>query len=384
MVAQRMARVAESGTVRMNQMVTDLKAKGVDVVSFAVGEPDFPTPRHIVEAAKRALDEGYTKYTSTYGIQELRQAIAEKSRRDNGIPCEASHIMVSSAKHALFASLMAHVDRGDEVLIPDPGWVTYGPAVNLCGATPVAVPLREEDRFMMTPDAVVEAATPRTRMVILNTPSNPTGGVQDRASMEGIAEVARDHDLLVLTDELYEKILYEGNHIAMASLPGMYERTLTVNGFSKTYAMTGWRLGWVVAPPELLEPVNRVQNHTFTCATAFAQKGAVEALRGPQAPVEAMVKEFRARRDLIVEGLNGLSGFECPTPRGAFYAWPRYQRKRDSVAMAEFLLQEAQVAVTPGIAFGGQGEGRLRLSFATSRGRIEEGLGRMARALAHA
>jgi aspartate aminotransferase len=380
MLADRMKTVEESGTVRMAQLAAELKAEGQDVISFAVGEPDFPTPAHVLEAAKAALDQGYTRYTSTYGLPELRQAIAEKSRRENSIPCEASDVMVSSAKHAIFACLMAYVDRGDEVLVPDPGWVSYVPAVRLCGGTPVPVPLDPDAGYTLRPEAVAEAITPRTKMLLLNTPSNPTGGVQDRASMQGLADLAKDHDLLVLTDELYEKILYEGEHISLASLPGLYDRTLTVNGFSKSYAMTGWRLGWLIAPPDLLEPANRVQNHTLTCATAFAQKAAVEALRGPQEPVEAMVREFRARRDLMVKGLNDVPGFQCPMPRGTFYAWPSHGGARSSGELAEFLLGEAHVAVTPGTAFGARGEGHLRFSFATSRERIKEGLERLGEA----
>lgn len=232
----------------------------------------------------------------------------------------------------------------------------------------------------MTPEAVGEALTPRAKMVIINTPSNPTGAVQGAASMRGIADLASDHDLLVLTDELYERIVYDGKHISMASLQGMYERTMTVNGFSKTYSMTGWRLGWVVAPPNLLEPVNRVQNHTYTCATAFAQKAAVEALKGSQAAVDSMVEEFKARRDLIVRALNSLAGFRCTVPKGAFYAWPSYNKRR-SEEIAEFLLKEAHVAITPGSAFGEQGEGHLRFSFATSREKIQQGLERIERAL---
>ncbi len=378
MVAPRMKGVVESGTVRMSRLVEELKAKGLDVVSFAVGEPDFPTPAHIVAAAKVALDEGFTKYTAVQGIPELREAIAEKSRRDNGIPCEASHVMVSIAKHAIFATLMAHVGPGDEVLVPDPGWVSYAPEVHLAEATPVPVPLRAEDDYEMTPEGVSEALTPRTRLLILNTPSNPTGAVQSQEAMEGIADLARDHDLLVLTDELYERILYEGRHISLASLPGMYERTLTVNGFSKTYSMTGWRLGWLVAPPDLLEPVVRVQNHSLTCASSFVQRAGVAALRGPQDASVAMVAEFRRRRGAMVEGLRGL-GFECPLPAGAFYTWPSFRGRESAEEFAERLLREAHVAVTPGTAFGSQGRGHLRLSFATSLDRIKEGLDRLGR-----
>jgi aspartate aminotransferase len=377
MVAERMKKVKGSPTVRLSGLVAELRSKGEDVISLAIGEPDFPTPEHIVEAAKRALDEGFTKYTPSQGIPELREAIAEKSRRENGIPCGPEHVLVSPTKHALFATVLAFSGPGDEVLLPDPGWVSYLPMVQLAGARPVPIPCEEADGFEMRPEAVAEAITPRTRLIIVNTPNNPTGSVYGLETLKGVADLAADHDFLVVTDEIYERILYEGRHHSIAALPGAFERTITVNGFSKTFSMTGWRLGWAVAPEDLLRPISRVQQHSLTCATSFAQKGGVAALRGPQEPIMQMVEEFRRRREVVVEGINRIPTLSCRKPQGSFYAWVRFQDSLDSVAFAEMLLQKAKVAVTPGAAFGSRGEGYLRLSFATSQESLREALRRM-------
>jgi aspartate aminotransferase len=249
--------------------------------------------------------------------------------------------------------------------------------VHLAGATPVPVPTPEEGGFALTPEAVAERITPRTRLLVVNTPNNPTGAVYGLASLRGLADLAEDHDFLILTDEIYERMVYEGQHHAVASFPGAFERTITVNGFSKTYSMTGWRLGWAVAPVDLLKPINTVQQHSITCATSFAQKGGVAALRGPQEPLEAMVGAFARRRDLVVEGLNAIPGLQCAEPPGTFYAWVRYEEDLDSVAMAERILEKARVAVIPGVAFGKEGEGRLRLSFATSTEDLKRALVRL-------
>ncbi len=377
MVAERMRGVEGSPTVRLSGMVAEMRARGEEVVSLAIGEPDFPTPAHIVEAAKAALDEGFTKYTPAKGIPELRAAVAEKSRLENGIPCGPENVMVSSTKHALFATTLAFSGPGDDVLLPDPGWVSYMPMVQLAGANPVLVPCAEEDGFQMTPEAVANLVTPRSRAIIVNTPNNPTGSVYGREATKGLADLAEDHDLFVVTDEIYERIIYEGRHYSIASFPGAFERTITVNGFSKTYAMTGWRLGWAVAPEDLLEPISRVQEHSFTCATSFAQKGGVAALQGPAGPVEEMVAEFGRRRKLLVEGVNQIAGLSCREPQGAFYAWVRFEDSMSSLEFAEMLLRKAGVAVTPGSAFGGNGESYIRLSFATSQDNLREALDRM-------
>ncbi|MEM2869669.1 MAG: pyridoxal phosphate-dependent aminotransferase [Thermoplasmata archaeon] len=380
-VSSRMEGLAESGTVRMANMERELKARGIKTISFALGEPDFPTPAHIVEAAAEAMRAGFTHYTASKGIPELREAIAEKSRVENGIPCSPDDVLVTPTKLGIYLAMMAFVDRDDEVVVPDPGWVSYIPMVRLAGGKPVPLRLRAEDDFRMTPERLAEALTPRTRAVVLNSPSNPTGSVATEADMKGIADLARDHDLLVLTDEIYEKLIYEGRHVSIASLDGMFERTITFNGLSKSYAMTGWRLGWVVAPKELMKQLDRLQQHTLTCAPSFAQKGAVAALRGPQDCVDRMREEFRRRRDFLLGRLEASGLFECRRPSGAFYLFPKYRVNMPSLELAEKLLEKAHVALTPGSAFGPGGEGHIRISYATSMENLEEGMRRIEEAM---
>jgi len=375
--AKRVTSIDPSPTVALGNLVAELKAKGETILSLSVGEPDFPTPAHIVEAAKRALDEGHTKYTPSPGIRELREAIAEKSSAENGIPAKMENVLVAPTKHTLFLTCMALLEAGDEAIIPDPGWVSYAPMVQLAGAKPVPVRAADDDAFVLRPEAVAEAITKHTRLLMVNSPSNPAGSVYPRETMRGLADLAQDHDLTLVSDEIYEKILYEGEHVSPASLDGMFDRTVTVNGFSKTYSMTGWRLGWLVAPTSIVKEASKVQEHTITCATAFAQKAGVAALRGPTAPLEAMVKEFRARRDLVMAELAKVDRFETFRPTGAFYAFPRFDAKMSSAALGERILKEAKVAVTPGSAFGDAGETHLRLSFAASRETIVEGIHRI-------
>lgn len=381
-LAERVMSIESSPTVRLGNLIAELKADGTDVLSLAVGEPDFPTPAHILEAAKEALDEGYTKYTPSPGILELREAIAEKSKEENRISATANNVLVAPSKHALFMTCMALIDAGDEALIPDPGWVSYAPMVQLAGGTPVPMRAADEDGFVPQVEAVSEAITPRTKLLILNSPSNPAGSVYSRDEMRGLADLARDHDLVVVSDEIYEKILYEGEHVSPASLDGMFDRTVTVNGFSKTYSMTGWRLGWLIAPPHLYREIVKVQEHTITCATAFAQKAGVAALRGPKEPVQRMVAEFRARRALVLRLLGKIDHFSCDRPEGAFYVFPRYDVPMASSTLSERILKEARVAVTPGSAFGDAGEGHLRISYAASQETIAEGLRRIGEVLA--
>ncbi len=380
--AKRVLSIESSPTVRISDLVTEMKARGEKVVSLAIGEPDFPTPAHIVEAAKKALDDGYTKYTPAPGIKELREAIAEKSQRDNKIPAKPENVIVAPTKHTLFLTCMALLDRGDEALIPDPGWVSYGPMVTLAGAKPVPVRAADEDGFVPSAETVAAAITPRTRLLMLNSPSNPGGSVYPRDAMRALADLAADRDLIVVSDEIYEKILYDGEHVSPASLDGMFDRTVTVHGFSKTYAMTGWRLGWLVAPTPLFKEIVKVQEHTITCATAFAQKAGVAALRGPTAPLEAMVAEFRARRDLVMKEVAKIDRLSTDRPSGAFYVFPKVDVRGDSATLCERILKEASVAVTPGSAFGEAGENHIRISYAASRETITEGVRRIGEVLA--
>jgi aspartate aminotransferase len=375
--AKRVLSIEPSPTVRISDLIAESQGQGKKILSLAIGEPDFPTPAHIVEAAKQALDDGYTKYAAAPGIRELREAIAEKSQKENGIPANPENVIVAPTKHTLFMTCMALLESGDEALIPDPGWVSYAPMVTLAGAKPVPVRAGEEEGFVPTADAVCDAMSPRTRMLILNSPSNPAGSVYSRDEMRALAHEAEDRDVVVVSDEIYEKILYEGEHVSPASLDGMFEQTVTVNGFSKTYSMTGWRLGWLVAPKPLYQQIVKVQEHTITCATAFAQKAGVAALRGPTAPLEAMVDEFRIRRDLVLRELEKIDGLSTYRPSGAFYVFPRVEVGTNSASLAERILKDANVAVTPGSAFGDAGEGHLRLSYAASRETIVESIRRM-------
>ncbi|MCU0861457.1 MAG: pyridoxal phosphate-dependent aminotransferase [Methanomassiliicoccales archaeon] len=381
MVAERMHRVPESGTVRISNLVSRLKSEGVDVISFSVGEPDFPTPENITQAAIKALQDHFTHYTPSSGIPELRKAVADKSRKENGIPCEAQHVIITPTKHALFMASLAMVDEGDEVILPDPAWGTFEALVRLAGGVPKFVKVRPEDDYRMLPEGVAEAITPRTRMVLSNSPSNPLGSVAEESDVRGISDLAKDHDLVVLSDETYEKIIFEGRHHSFAAQPGMFERTITFNGFSKTYAMTGWRLGWVIAPPDITKEIGKLQTQSVTNATSFAQVAGVEALLGPQESVRAMIREFHARRDLVYRLLEGIPQMSCPKPKGAFYMFPRYSVKMSSEDLTMYLIKEANVAVTPGSSFGPSGEGHVRISYAASRQDLTEGMGRIKEAL---
>lgn len=377
----RLAGVSESGTVKMADRAKELQSRGVNVISFSIGEPDFNTPSHIVDAAVEAMRDGYTKYTPAAGLPELREAIAEKLRNENGIDAMASEVVVTPAKHAIFMSIFALVERGEEVLVPDPGWVSYEPMVRMSEAVPVPVKADEETGFRVTAEAVEEKVTGKTRMIVLNSPSNPTGSVSTREDIEGICEIAREHNLVILSDEIYEKIIFSGRHLSPASI--VPEQTITVNGFSKTYAMTGWRLGYLHARKKYLEGILKVQTHTMTCAVSFAQKAAVAALKGPQDTVTSMVSEFRRRRDFVIGELKRMEGVEVTEPQGAFYVFPRYGSGLNSEQMAELLLEKAHVAVTPGIAFGSEGEKHFRISYATSMDRLRQGLENMKEAMQH-
>src|SRR2546428_902637 len=374
-VSSRVKGIQPSPTVRLGTLTKELQAKGERVENLSIGEPDFPTPAHIVEAAKRALDDvPMTKYVSSMGLRDLRDAIAVKSREENGIPADADHVVVAPTKHCLFLALTALVESGDEVLMPDPGWVSYEPMTRLVGGKPVPVPAADETGFVMTPEAIAEAITPRTKAVLVNSPSNPAGAVFSEKVFHGIADLCKDHDLYLISDEIYEKILYEGRHVSPASLDGMFERTVTVHGFSKTYAMTGWRLGWLVADKPLVKEVVKVEEQTITCVPGFIQRAGVAALTGPTAPVEAMVSEFRARREVAMKERSKIPGPWGHRPSGAFYLFPRYRARIPSFDLSERLLKEGHVAVTAGSAFGPAGGGPPPVSDAAARDSVRNGI----------
>jgi len=371
--AGRMESIAPSGTVKIGDRVAELREEGVEVIPFSMGEPDFGTPQHVIDATIKAMNDGFTHYTSSAGILPLREAVAHKTRTENGIECSASNVIITPAKFGIFMSILATIEKGDEIIIPDPSWVSYYQAIRFAGGKPVPVDTTET-HYRLHPDKVAEAITPKTRMIILNSPGNPTGSVATLDELRGIADIAKDHDLIVASDEIYEKLIFDEKHHSIGSLDGMFERTITVNGFSKSYAMTGWRIGWLVANDDLIKEILKIQQHTLTCVTSFVQYGGLEALRGPQDSIPRMVEIFRQRRDLIMEFLEDIPTLSAEKPEGAFYVFAKYDHDMSSMDMAEYLLNTAHVAMTPGIAFGPHGEGHLRISYTTHRQNIETGM----------
>ncbi|MDR0523824.1 MAG: pyridoxal phosphate-dependent aminotransferase [Candidatus Methanoplasma sp.] len=381
MVSKRIADIPASGTVSLSNLVSSLRRDGADIVSFSMGEPDFETPRNVVDACIDSLNSGFTHYTPSAGIPELRKAVADKSRRDNGIPCEARNVLVTPCKHAIYMTAMAYLDPGDEVILPDPSWVSYEACIRAAGARPVFIPTSFDEGFVLDPRRIEEAITPRTRMIFLNSPSNPTGGVLPGDVLKAVAEIAAEHDLTVMSDEIYENIIYEGSHASIASLPGMFDRTVTISGLSKTYAMTGWRLGWAIAPEEGIAALDKLQSHSISCCVSFTQPAAVEALSGQQGDRDRMVRKFKDRRDLAMDLIEDAGLLMCNRPQGAFYLFPKYDLDMSSEKLSERLLREAHVAVTPGSAFGPSGEGFFRISYAVGEDQIREGFDRIHRFL---
>jgi len=383
MISERVKRIQESGTMKMKELAGQKKKEGKKIISFTVGEPDFDTPKHIVEAAKKALDEGKTRYLDAPGLPELREAIAQHAKAENGIPCESSNVLITPTKQAIFETILATINEGDEVLMPNPAWVTYEPCVQLAGGKAVPVTTTEENQFRFTPDDVAELITPKTKMILFNSPSNPCGAVETHEDIKGLADLAKDHNLLVLSDEVYEKIVFDGmKHFSIAAEPGMMDRTITISGFSKTYAMTGWRMGWLIAPKPIFKGINKIQQHSITHAVSFAQYGGLAAITGTQEPVKMMVKEFEERRNLIMKLMKEIPSFSCDTPKGAFYVFPRYEGKMNSEEMALYLMDSAEVAMTGGSAFGSAGEKHLRISYATNKKNIQDGMERLKKTLA--
>ena len=379
-VAARMGTIGTESAFEVTMRARALEAEGRSMVYLQIGEPDFDTPLHVREAAKRALDAGETHYAPFAGIPALREAIAADVTARKGFAADPSQVFVTvGGKGVMLYAILGLVDPGDEVIVPDPGYPIYESLTRFVGATPVPIPIRMANDFRLDVDELASLVTPRTRVLVINSPANPTGGLLTRSDLEAIAELANRHDLWVLTDEIYGRILYDdAEHVSIASLPGMAERTIVLDGFSKTFAMTGWRLGYAVVPPSLVATYSQLIINTISCAPTFAQMGAVEALTGPQDDVDAMVREFRARRDLVVDGLNTIPGFECRRPVGAFYVFPSIGGTGLSGAeLADRLLHEAGVCVLAGSAFGGFGGDHIRISYATSRENITEALARI-------
>jgi aspartate aminotransferase len=377
-LAQRATILSPSLTLSIDSKAKAMKAEGIDVCGFGAGEPDFDTPEHIKKAAAEALAAGFTKYTPGSGIPELRQAIADKLAADNKLNYKPNQIIVSNgAKHSCFNAILATCQPGDEVLIPAPYWLSYPEMVRLAGADPVFVQTKEENGWKMSAEDFQDAMTPRTKMVILNSPGNPTGGVYTREELAAIVEVAADEEILILSDEIYEKLTYDDvPHVSTATIPGAYDITITINGFSKAYAMTGWRLGYLAAPEPIAKAIDAIQSHSTSGPCSFAQKGAVAALKGDQTPVEDMRGEFEVRRTYMMSRLQALPRVSVVNPQGAFYVLVNIsQLGLSSTNFADRLLSKHHVAVVPGIAFGD--DRTIRLSYATSLDIIKKGLDRL-------
>jgi aspartate aminotransferase len=381
-ISERARNAAPSPTLAITARAKALQAQGIDVVGFGAGEPDFDTPEHIKAAAVEALRQGQTKYTPSSGTPALREAICEKLQRENGLSYTPNQIIVSiGAKHTIYNIFQAILDPGDEVIVPVPYWVSYPEQVKLADGVAVFVDAPEANGFKVTAAAIAAAVTPRTKILVLNSPSNPSGAVVDEAELRRIAELGVERNFMVLSDEIYEHLTYGRKHVSIASFgPEIQKRTLVVNGFSKAYSMTGWRLGWLAGDVEIVAAMGRIQDQSTSNPTSFAQAGGVAALRGPQECVGEMRAEFQKRRDYIVDRLNRMPGVSCVKPDGAFYVLPNVSgllggQLPDSDALAEYLLGESKIAVVPGNGFGTPEN--IRLSYATSMAAIEKGMDRL-------
>ncbi|HEY2595173.1 MAG TPA: pyridoxal phosphate-dependent aminotransferase [Chloroflexota bacterium] len=382
--AERMNHIGQETAFEVLVRARALEAQGRSVIHLEIGEPDFDTPGHIVAAGQQALEAGMTHYGPGAGLPDLRQAVAAYLKRWRGLDIDPQRVVITpGGKPIMFFAILALINPGDEVIYPDPGFPIYESMARFVGGTPVPMPLREEHRFRFDPDEFRRLVTNRTRLIIINSPHNPTGSVLTHDDLQVIADVARERDIVVLSDEIYARLLYTGHHESVASFDGMLDRTIILDGWSKTWAMTGWRLGFGVFPPELVPHVERLISNSVSCTASFSQEAAKAALEGPQDAVDRMLAEFRARRAAIVGGLNKLPGVRCLEPDGAFYAFPNITGTGvGSAVLADRLLQEAGVACLSGTAFGGYGEGFVRFSYANSLPNIEEALERMRKLLA--
>ena len=383
-IAARMNRMAPSGIRKVNEKALEMERAGEKVLHFEIGRPDFDTPEYIKRAAERALAEGKVHYTSNFGLMELRQAIADKLKRENHVDYKASEVLVTvGLSEAVFAVLATILEEGDEILVPDPVWLNYINVPNLLGAKAVAYGLTEETGFQMDLEEVKAKITPKTRAIVIITPNNPTGGVLSEDVLRELSEIAVQNDLMVISDEVYERLVYDGaKHISIASLPGMKERTFTMNGMSKAYAMDGWRLGYVAAPEEYILAMNKFHQHNTTCAPSFVQAAAIAALNEEGDEVKEMVKEYQRRRDYAVKAINEIPGLHCKCPKGAFYIFINCKSlNMKSSDLSAFLLEKAKIALVPGDVFGPGGEGYLRMSFANSYENVAAGCEQLRKAV---
>ena len=385
-LASRMSRLGTETAFEVLAKARALEAKGRDIVHLEIGEPDFDTPPAIVAAGVAALERGETHYTPSAGVVELREAIARYLKERRGVHADPDQVIVTpGAKPIMFYALLALLDEGDEAIYPDPGFPIYSSMIDFAGARGVPLALREENDFQPDLDELRRLVSPRTKVIVLNSPNNPTGGVLSRDAIRDIAAIARERDLWVLTDEIYGELVYDGEHRSIAVEDGMAERTILLDGFSKTFAMTGWRLGYGVFPRALVEPVGKLVTNSVSCTATFVQRAGTVALSSRPPEVDRMIAEFRRRRDAVVKGLNAVPGMKCRTPQGAFYAFPNVRGLglRSSAEVADRLLNEAGVATLAGTCFGAAGEGYLRLSYANSLPNLDKAVSRIAEWSAH-
>ncbi len=382
-LANRMSRLGTETAFEVLAKAKALEAKGKEVIHLEIGEPDFDTPRNIIDAAVKSLNSGKTHYGPAAGVPELRAVLAEDMGKRRNIKIQPEQVVVTpGAKPIMFFTLLALINEGDEVMYPNPGFPIYESVIDFIGAKSVPYPLREEREFSFDIDEFMSLITPKTKLIILNTPQNPTGGILTESDLKAVAKVAQEKDIYILSDEVYMNIIYEGVHHSIAAIPGMFERTIILDGFSKTYAMTGWRLGYGAMPKDLAEKIVQLQINSNSCTATFSQYAGIEAVRGPQIEVSKMVAEFKKRRDVIVDGLNAIDEISCLRPHGAFYVFPNIkQLGMDGKKFAELLLEQFGVAVLSGTAFGKYGQGYLRFSYANSVENIQKALDRIEQAV---
>lgn len=383
-IASRMNRMAPSGIRKVNEKALAMERSEEKVLHFEIGRPDFDTPEYIKKAAIESLNEGDVFYTSNFGTMALREAIANKLLRENHVEYKPTEILVTAGlSEAVFAVLATILEEGDEILVPDPVWLNYINVPNMLNAHPVTYALKEENEYQLDLNEIEAKITDKTKAIVIVTPNNPTGGVLSAQTLQGLADLVIKNDLLVISDEVYERLIYDGEkHISIASLPGMKERTFTMNGMSKAYSMTGWRLGYVAAPEEYITVINKFHQHNTTCAVSFGQSAAVVALNEEGDEVNEMVKEYARRRDYAVKAINEIDGLSCLCPKGAFYIFINCKALgKTSAELADYLLENAKIALVPGDVFGPGGEGYLRMSFATGYDNIVEGCARLKEAV---
>lgn len=383
MLAQRMKRLGTETAFEVLARAKAMEAEGREIIHLEIGEPDFDTPRNIIDAAIDALNKGYTHYGPSAGMLDVRKVFAEFITKDRGLEVGPENIVICpGAKPILFFSILALVDKGDEVIYPNPGFPIYESVINFVGAKPVPIPLREEKAFSFDLDEMRELVNDKTKLIIINSPQNPTGGVLTSEDMKGIAELADKHDAWILSDEVYSKMVYDGEHVSIYDFPEVKNRTILLEGHSKTYAMTGWRLGYGIMPPVLADQISKIQTNSNSCTASFTQIAGAEAITGPQDESLKMMAEFKARRDLIVDGLNKIDGFKCLKPKGAFYVFPNITGTgKKSKEIEEYLLDKAGVAGLSGTSFGEHGEGYLRFSYANSQENLKKALAKIEEAL---